>query len=241
MDVFEGYTGIRWGSELLIHDFFLLIIIVLLALFALVFRSCYPLIEKMIRGFSAIKERQNLFDTPTKENVFFGGFMRFQTLFLCAVFFFLAYCRITERLYWVFLSDFTLLIGFFLILILFYLLKQSLYFMYGRIMIGKDKYRLWKNNYHASFYFWGVSLYLPVLWLMFDPVHNTGIFILFVFTYILFRFYVIYLKIHIFYPKDAGLLYFSLYLCAQEFIPLLFLYESINYLHNIIEISILWQ
>ena len=241
MDVFEGYAGIRCGSEQPIHDVSLLIIIVLLALFALVFRTCYPLVGKMISSFMLIKKRQNIFDTQTQENVFFAGFMGFQTLFLCAVFLFLAHCRITESTDWVLLSDFALLTVIFSILFLFYLLRHSLDFMYGRIMTGKDEYRLWKSNYNASFYFWGISLYFPVLWLMFDPMHFTGILILFVFTYILFRFYVIYIKIHIFYPKNTGLLYFSLYLCAQEIVPLLFLYESLSYLHNIIETSIRWQ
>ena len=241
MDVFEGYTGIRWENEQLMNDFFLLIIIVLLASFALVFRTCYPLFEKMIRGFVSMKERQTLFDTPTQENFFFTGFMGFQTLFLCSVFFFLAYCRITESLYWIILSDFIPLIVIFIVLCLFYLLKRILYYIYDRTMTGKEKYTLWKNNYNAAFFIWGISLYLPVLWLMFDHINLSGILILFVFTYILFRFHVIYLKIHIFYHKNTGLLYFCLYLCAQEIIPLLFLYESLNYLHNVIETSVLWQ
>jgi len=239
--VFEGYTGIRWGSGQLIHDFFLLIILVLLAIFALFFRACYPLFEKMIRGFFSMKERQNLFDTPTKENFFFTGFMGFQTLFLCAVFFFLAYYRITESQHRVLYSSVIQLIVIFVMLCLLYLLKRILYFMYGWTMIGKDKYKFWINNYNTAFFMWGILLYLPVLWLMFDHNHFTSILILFVFTYILFRFYVIYIKTYIFYPKKTGLLFFSLYLCAQEIIPLLFLYESLNYLHNVIETSILWQ
>ena len=239
--VFEGYTEIRWESELLIHDFFLLIIIILLALFAIVFRTCYPLFEKMIRSFVSIKERQNLFDTPTEKKFFFTGFMGFQTLLLCSVFFFLVYSRTTASQYWFLYSEFILLIVIFLILCLFYLLKRCLYFVYGRTVSGKDKFRLWQNNYNAVFFIWGISLYLPVLWLMFDHIHLTGILILFVLSYILFRFYIIYIKFYIFYHKNTGLLYFSLYLCAQEIIPLLFLYESLNYLHNVIETSILWQ
>jgi len=241
MDMFEGYTGIQWGIEHLIYDFFLLIIIVLLALFALVFRGCYPLFVKMIRGITSVKERQNLFDTPTKENFFFSCFMGFQTLFLCSVFFFLAYCRFTKSMHQVLRSDIILLSVIFMILFLFYLLRQSLYFMYGRTVSGNAKYRLWKNNYHETLFLWGTLLYLPVLWLMFDPIHLTGILILFVFSYILFRIYVIYIKIHIFYHKNTGLLYFCLYLCALEIVPLLFLYESLSYLQNVIETSVLWQ
>jgi hypothetical protein len=194
----------------------------------------------MIRGFISMKERQTLFDTPTKENFFFNGFLGFQSLFLCAVFFYLTYSHLTESQYRDYLSDFILLLLFFIILLLFYVLKQSLYFMYGRIITERDKFKLWKNNYQVSFFSWGISLYLPVIWLMFDKNHLTGVLILFVFLYILFRIYVIYIKIRIFFHKYTGLLYFSLYLCAQEIVPLLFLYESLSYLHNVIQASVLW-
>ncbi len=241
MDLFEGYTGIRWGNELLVHDVFLLIIIVLLAVFAFVFRACYPLFYKMIRGFVSIKERQTLFDTPTKENFFFTGFMGFQTLFLCAIFFYYVYCQISQTQPWAVFSDFILLTVIFIFLLLFYLLKKCLYFMYGRLTVGIEKFKLWKNIYQSTFNIWGILLYLPVLWFIFDQNHFTGVLILFVFSYILFRFYIIYIKFRIFFHKYTGLLYFSLYLCAQEIVPLLFLYESLKYLHNVIETSVLWQ
>ena len=241
MDAFEGYTGIFLGDGHQLPDFILLLIIALLSLFAFVFRFCYSLIEKMIQGLFSMKERQNLFDTPTQENFFFNGFMGFQTLLLVAVFFFLAYCRVTEILCqdirWVYILPFVI----FIILFLLYLLKQCLYFMYGRVFTENGKYKLWTTNYHTLFSLWGILLYLPVLWLIFDKNYFTEVLILFVFSYILFRFAVIYVKIRIFYTKNTGLLYFSLYLCAQEIIPLLFLYESLNYLHNVIETSILWQ
>ena len=241
MELFEGYTGIRWGNELLVHDVFLLVFIVLLAVFAFVFHTCYPLFYKMIRGFVSIKERQTLFDEPTKENFFFTGFMGFQTVFLCAIFFYYAYCHFTQSQPWAYFSDFILLALFFIILLFFYLLKQCLYFMYGRLIVGNEKFKLWQTIYQSTFNIWGILLYLPVLWLIFDKNHFTGVLILFGFSYILFRFHIIYIKFRIFYHKYTGLLYFSLYLCAQEIVPLLFLYESLNYLHNVIETSVLWQ
>jgi hypothetical protein len=241
MELFEGYTGIRWGDELFVYDVFLFVMIVLLSVFAFVFRACYPLFYKMIRSFISIKERQTLFDTPTKENFFFTGFMGFQTLFLCAVFFYYVYCHISQNQPWVIYSDFLLLTIIFILLLLFYLLKKCLYWMYGRLIVGNEKFKLWNTIYQSTFSIWGILLYLPVLWLIFDKNHFTGVLILFVFSYILFRFYIIFIKFRIFYHKYTGLLYFSLYLCAQEIVPLLFLYESLNYLHNVIETSVLWQ
>ncbi|MDR0394222.1 MAG: DUF4271 domain-containing protein [Tannerella sp.] len=46
---------------------------------------------------------------------------------------------------------------------------------------------------------------------------------------------------HIFLNKNTGFLFFSLYLCAQEIIPLVFLYEGLIYMYNIIEKNNIWQ
>jgi hypothetical protein len=66
-----------------------------------------------------------------------------------------------------------------------------------------------------------------------------GELMLFATFYLLFRFTLIYMTVRIFYNKNTGLLYLSSYLCAQEIIPLLFLYEGLNYLYNTFEASTL--
>jgi hypothetical protein len=88
---------------------------------------------------------------------------------------------------------------------------------------------------------WGISLYLPVVWLILDHEHLTETLFLFALFYVLFRFTLIYMTVRIFYNKNTGILYLSSYLCAQEIIPLLFLYEGMNYLYNTIEVSALWH
>jgi hypothetical protein len=127
------------------------------------------------------------------------------------------------------------------VIILFYLLKQSLYSIYGYAFNESDKCKLWDRNYRTLSYIWGVLLYLPVLWITYDSEHLKTIIILFVFIFILYRFAVFHITFRIFYTKNTGLLYFSSYLCAQEIVPLLLLYESLNYLYNVIETNTLWH
>ena len=241
MVAFEGYPGISWGDGLLIHDILIFALIVLLSIFAYTFHTCYPLFEKMVRGLISLKERQNLFDTPTRESIFFNVFMRFQALFLCAVIVFLLFCRFTG-LQEPGVRQAMILLGIFLVLlILFYLLKRFLYYLFSSVFITKGKYKLWNTTYHTLFYFCGISLYLPVLWLILDRQHFAGALISLITIYVIFRAVTIYVKIRIFYDKNNGFLYLISYLCAQEMIPLLFLYESLTYLHNVIGSSILWQ
>ena len=238
----EGYTGIGWSGELLLYDMFTLAFMLVLSVFAYAFYTCYPLFEKMIRGFALIQERQNLFDPHTKENFFFDMFMWFQTLFLCAVFSFLCFYQIADIQGQNAQQAFTLLAVFCGLLMLFYALKQCLYFIYGRVLAESNKYKLWRHTYRTLFHLWGMILYFPVLWLLIDRERYTGALILFFISFLMFRITAIYVNFRIFYHKNNGLLLLNLYLCGQEIIPLLFLYKSLTYLYNVIETSSnLWQ
>ena len=88
---------------------------------------------------------------------------------------------------------------------------------------------------------WGICLYIPALWLVFVGSSIQIPVLLFVFFYILCRFVIIYKTIRIFHRKNSSFLYISLYLCGQEILPLVFLYEGIIYLYNFIESSTLWH
>ena len=129
----------------------------------------------------------------------------------------------------------------FCVLFLFYQFKQCCYYLLGSVFSDPDKYKLWKTSYNAIMGIWGVSLYVPVLWLVFVGTYVTIPIVMFCILYILCRFVIIYKTIRIFHKKSTGLLYISLYLCGQEILPLVFLYEGIIYLYNFIETSTLWH
>jgi len=238
---FEGYTGIGWGDGLLIHDILTCALIVVLSIFAYAFYTSYSMHERMIRGLISLKERQNLFDTSTRESYFLNVFMRFQSLFLSAVVLFLLFCRIRGIREPDAQQALVMLSAFFIVLIIIYLFKIFLYYLFGRVFASKGKYRLWNTSYHTLFYLCGILFYLPVMWLMLDRDSFTGALILTISIFILFRISAIYILFRIFFDKNNGFLHLILYLCAQEIVPLLFLYESLTYLHNVIESSILWQ
>ena len=88
---------------------------------------------------------------------------------------------------------------------------------------------------------WGVSLYVPVLWLIFVEKYRLIPVILLFILYISCRLVIIYKTIRIFHKKNAGFLYISLYLCTQEILPLVLLYEGTVYLYNFIETNTLWH
>ncbi|MDR2763416.1 MAG: DUF4271 domain-containing protein [Tannerella sp.] len=239
--IFEGYIGIRVGNEQFVYDTFLLLVFSLFTLFAVLFRFYFPLFTRILNELFSTKERQNLFDERVQDNLFFTGFLIFQALFLCSLFIYLVYDNYAGFHDLRIFSIHGMLLLFFGIFCLFYLFKQCMYSLHGFVFSEKENNRQWKAIYRNLSCLWGISLYLPVTWLILDYKHLTGALSLFAFFYGLYRFTLIYMTVRIFYNKNTGILYLSSYLCAQEIVPLLFLYEGMNYLYNTIEVSTLWH
>ena len=242
MNIFEGYVGIRLWDGQLVDDVIFSLLLFLLVVFSFVFRANFKLFVKMLKDAFLVKERQNLFDDVVGKNVFFfRNFMTFQALFLSSIAL-IAIGRIYGFVNYVEWQEVLSAIGtVFCVLFLFYQFKQCSYYLLGSVFADPNKYKLWKTNYNAIMGIWGVSLFVPVLWLVFVGTHVTIPITMFCLLYILCRFVIIYKTIRIFHKKSTGLLYISLYLCGQEILPLVFLYEGMVYLYNFIETSTLWH
>lgn len=240
--MFEGYVGIRLWDGQLVDDVIFSLLLSLLIAFAIIFRSNFQHFIKMLKDVVYLKERQNLFDEAVgKSGSFFRNFMTFQALFLCSIAFF-AIARARgmishsgeKEVIWAITAIFG-------VLFLFYQFKQFCYYLLGFIFAAPEKYKFWKKNYNAIMGSWGILLYLPVVWLMFVGNKTLAPVILFSIIYFLCRFVIIYKTIRIFHKNNVGLLYISLYLCTQEILPLILLYEGMIFLYNFIETSTLWH
>lgn len=232
--MFEGYVGIHLWSEQKTDDLLFSILLGMLLLFAIMFRCHAQQFMKMLKDSWSMKRRQSLFEVPVKENSFFHFFMLVQPILLSGLILFVVLYKLG---YIVAETTVSILqnIGFYTaILCVFFLVKQCFYFVLGMVFGGADKYRWWKNGYDAIMGIWGATLYIPAIWLILVGIDGMIPVILFVTLYILCRFAIIYKIMRIFYTKNKGLFYISLYLCAQEILPLFFLYKGVVYLYNVI-------
>ncbi len=238
---FEGYTGIYLHDITFSNDIMLVIVLILLSAFALIFRLNVPLFGKMISNISAGEQRQSIFETTEKDSFLFNAFMTFQTLLLCSIFIF----SIAVKYNYLIKPDIaTTLISISVLLVflfIFYLLKKSLYAIFGHIFAEKSAYKMMFTNYQALFCAWGIFLYIPVLWVLLTGKYILTATVIMAISYLAFRIILSFRFIHIFLNKNTGLLFLSSYLCAQEIIPLVFLYEGLIYMYNIIEINNIWQ
>ena len=238
---FEGFTGANLGNITFSNDIMLLIVLLLLSAFAMIFHLNEPLFDKMISNINVGRQRQSIFDATAKDSFFFNSFMVFQALLLCSIYIFSA---IVEYKY-IIKPDtaitLTTISALFVILLLFSFFKKAIYAIFGRIFTDRTITKILFTNQQALFSIWGISLYVPVLWILLVGKYFFAATALMIISYLLFRAILIYRFIYIFYNKNMGILFFSLYLCAQEIVPLFFLYEGLIYIYNIIEKNNIWQ
>lgn len=238
----DGYTGIRLSDGQLVNDVIFALILTLFVFFSIVYRNNFRLFLKMLQDVQSVKERPSLFLLTSSNESLFRNFMTFQALLLAGVALFLTGRR--EGIGGAMMSEGQALFALavlFVIIVLYYQLKQWMYFSVGMVFTNRQKYKLWKSGYNAVIGAWGILLYLPVLWLSYVGHYQDMAIWLFIILFILARLLIIYKLIRIFYRKSESLFYLILYLCAQEILPLVFLYEGLVYLYNFIETSTLWH
>ena len=198
MNIFEGYVGIRLWDGQLVDDVIFSLLLFLFIVFSFVFRTNFQLFVKMLKDAFLVKERQNLFDDVIGKSIFFfRNFMTFQVLFLSSIAL-IAVGRIYGFVNYAEWQAVLSAIGtVFCVLFLFYQFKQCCYYLLGSVFSDPDKYKLWKTSYNAIMGIWGVSLYVPVLWLVFVGTYVTIPIVMFCILYILCRFVIIYKTIRI--------------------------------------------
>ena len=232
---FKGFTGIHLDNITFSNDIMLLIVLLLLLAFAIIFRLNTSLLGKMIGNIKASEQRQSIFETTANDNFLFNAFMIFQTLLLCSI---LLYSTISEYKDSISPDPATMLVTtsiLLIIILVFLLFKKSIYTIFGYIFTDKDITKAMLISHQSLFCLWGVSLYFPVLWVLLIGKYYLFAIIIVIISYLVFRATLILRFVYIFLNRNTGLLFLSLYLCAQEIVPLVFLYKGLIYMYNIIE------
>ena len=238
---FEGYMGLDIYDNSFSDDMMLVIVLIFLAVFAWIFRTNTPSIGKMMTNIKAGKQGQSIFETSEKNSFLFNSFMTFQAILLISIF------SSSLAVRYKFITAPTLQTTLFtlgsllMLLLIYFLLKRVLCIIPGMIFMEKSSTKMLQANYQASFSTWGIFLYLPVLLVLLFEANPLPSIIIFIFSYLLFKIVVSFRFIRIFYKNNTGFLFLSMYLCAQEVAPLVFLYQGIIFTYNIIERNYSWH
>jgi hypothetical protein len=117
-----------------------------------------------------------------------------------------------------------------LALIAFFLYKFLSYTVLGAIFFKKDTVLQWNNDFFSLISLNGIFLFVPTLILFY--IETAYIFCTyFMAIYLIFNLFFIFYKIYtLFFQGKQRLLYFILYICTQEIIPLYLVYRGLVYL-----------
>jgi hypothetical protein len=170
-----------------------------------------------------------------RDNFYFNTFMTFQALLLYSILLFCIavhyHCIENPTIAVTCLSIGIL----FLVFLAFFFFKKIIYAIFGYIFLEKSAYKKMFTNYQAIFCGCSIALYIPALWIVLIKQFFLIPVILVVICYLIFRIIFILRFACIFSNKNTSLLFLILYLCGQEIIPMVFLYEGLIDLYKMIE------
>jgi len=128
-------------------------------------------------------------------------------------------------------SGMFIFLGFAVLLLSFFIIyKYITYYFTGYVFFDKEASQRWINTVSSAICLSGIVLFIPALILFY--VEEAYIFVVYVILiyYIFVQIIVLYRQFVLFFNKKSSLLYFILYLCTQEIIPLFLLYKGFVYL-----------
>ena len=107
----------------------------------------------------------------------------------------------------------------------YYLFELGAYWLVGYTFAGKDGLRRWMGGFAATRAFAGIGLVVPALLLVFQPLWHHILIIISLSIFFAARLLFITKGFRIFYKNFWSLLYFILYLCSLEILPMLLIYR----------------
>jgi hypothetical protein len=215
----------NWGFILFMVCFFI---------FIYAFNVGSKLLVSMIRGFWKNSMRERIFAGQINNELLIKLLLCLQTVVLCSINLFSFFLYQSDPSQEIVIEMFPFLTKTSLLILIFLLYKSLVYNLAGNIFFRKESIRQWNACFMSILCLSGFVLFLPTLFLFY--IEKIFYFCCFFFLiYFIFIIILIFRKIYVlFFPRNILLLYFILYLCAQEIIPLYFLYKGLDYLFIIV-------
>ena len=215
------YDTYNWGFILFFICFFVTVSII---------SNRGRFLLSMFSGLYRNKERHSMFYEPVTNETLIKIFLSLQTILLLSIILY-RYAVHEHFLQEISLIKMLLFLGkCSLVLIAFFLYKFIAYSITGVIFFRKEIVSQWNDDFFSLISLNGILLFFPTLILFY--VENIYTFcIYFLIFYLLFNLFFIFYKVYVlFFQGKQRLLYFILYLCTQEIIPLYLVYRGLVYL-----------
>ncbi|MGN1245963.1 MAG: DUF4271 domain-containing protein [Muribaculaceae bacterium] len=216
----------------------MLLVLAVIFITTVSYRKGYKYVADFFHNISSVRERQNLFEDHTVKETQIMTALTANTCIFEAILLYIAY----GLLYHPATPAATPVFGFVAALtgltVLFHLAMLALCWMLGFIFSDKLSTGLWLDGVKASASMLGVTL-APITFaiLIFPHFVRTGLILAIIF-YILARIVVIYKAFRIFFNNLQSLLYFILYLCSVEIVPVVLSFAGAMNLCGILHVGL---
>lgn len=117
--------------------------------------------------------------------------------------------------------------------LLFYFWQLVAYRMVGYVFIDRFSARQWIKGFNASQALLGISLTVPALVVLFNPEEASIMVVIGVVCYLVARLIFIFKGFRLFYENFGSLIYFILYLCSLEIVPLVLIFRWIRHFSHL--------
>ncbi|MDL2322480.1 DUF4271 domain-containing protein [Bacteroidales bacterium OttesenSCG-928-A17] len=188
-----------------------------------------PLVFSMMDGLLHKKERQSIFYIQGNSGFSENFSMLTQSVLLLGVVSFCSRRYLSPDLFQDAPAVFLYLGKGILLFVSFFIYKYATYNLIGFSFFSKEQSQLWNSHFMAILCLIGVVLFVPALLFFFVSQLSIFCFWLLVLLGFFVFLLVVYTLFRIFFQDKVPLLYFILYLCAQEIAPLYVLYKGFVY------------
>lgn len=201
------------------------IIAILIGVFfviAINFRHYTTFLKTFTQNLFSVRQRANVFDEHSTTN---------ETRVLVSLILLLCVCEgillFTAIGQWgIVIDNLTGVSAFIGLAAVFYLLQLIIYRTVGYTFTTNRRAIMWVKGFNASQSMLGITLVAPALLALFNPGYSVLILSVSAFLYVTARIIFIYKGFRIFYNNSLALIYFILYLCSLEIIPIILIYKA---------------
>lgn len=200
------------------------VVLVLIVLVLCTFNRFGKMTGEMFRNLFDVRERENVFDeasaTDTRTYIFLLlQLFVYESLLLYS--FFSAPGQYSSYL------DLNLTLGLlFCLAVGYYIFQLTAYTVVGYVFAGIEATTLWLKGFNASLGLLSMAILIPATASVFYPEYSEIMVLIAAICFIISKLCCIIKGIRIFYHNFFSLLYFILYLCAVEIIPLILVYAE---------------
>lgn len=213
------------------------LLIILFVFTTLSFQSGYRSVFHRIRYLFEVKKRENIFFDSTVNEANLRSVLLLCLFVLEGIAIYSISLKVVPQIAWFNVTIMVLCAAG--MAALYYFVQLFQYYILGYIFSNKENRTLMVESYISVNLILCIVLFPFVLALIYYPAYPRSLLYIIAFIYLISRIIFIYRGVKIFLRDIYGILYFILYLCALEIVPLLVLYKGTILLYNFVELRLI--